>query len=771
MNHSPGKNMFMRARTYFILIALVIVIMNTIFLLRENKRIQMANEELGLEVAQTLFDSILVTREWNAMHQGVYVPVSEHIQPNPYLKNPGRDVVTTDGTQLTKINPAYMTRLISELMEDNSDMSYNITSLEPLNPNNAPDSWEQQALKAFHEGKTSHYTYENNTTETTSLRYMEPLLVEESCLSCHGYQGYQVGDVRGGISVTLPYLPFQTNIAESTQSNVWAYGSMSGLMLVFLFAIAKMYERKEQQLIIMREKALEASEAKSRFLASMNHEIRTPLNGIAGFLRLLQTTDLTAHQKEYIQQMEQSSHHLLGLVSNVLDMARIEAGEISLDKEAIHLHEEMKTALAPLRALAQEKGIGLHLHIRENTPTYVVGDAGRIRQVIVNLVGNAVKFTEKGSVSLAVEPVDLQQEQHVISFTVQDTGPGITQESIDKLFKPFYQERNGLKNHLGGTGLGMAITKEFVELMEGNIQVSSQIGQGTKVVVELPLEAAHDIGKQPAATTVEERTPNSTPQYSPQHILVVDDQQINIKLMQRLFQHLNLSCDVAENGVEAVEACHQKDYDLILMDVNMPVMDGFEATKRIRELNSPHQPKIVAMTASATDEDKEKCLEAGMDLYLTKPIEFSKIEGLINPSSSKNTVNKDQNNDQEAAEENDQLSSVKDLIEEGIQRLERKAGFEKHQAMEILRDAVDHWHQMIPETEEALAEEQMETVKKNLHKLKGSFATMQMEALSTLAAQAETFAHNGDKDQTANHLRSIKTIVNDMIDHENPRTF
>lgn len=754
MDHSPGKKKFIRARTYFILIALVIVIMNTIFLLRENQRIQMANEELGLEVAQTLFDSILVTREWNAMHQGVYVPVSEHIQPNPYLKNPGRDVVTTNGTELTKINPAYMTRLISELMEDKSDMSYNITSLEPLYPNNAPDPWEQQALKAFYEGKTSHYTYDSSLKETTTLRYMEPLLVEESCLSCHGYQGYQVGDVRGGISVTLPYLPFQTNIAESTQSNVWAYGSMSGLMLVFLFAIAKMYERKEQQLIIMREKAVEASEAKSRFLSSMNHEIRTPLNGIAGFLRLLQTTDLTGHQKEYIQQMEHSSNHLLGLVSNVLDMAKIEAGEIYLEKEAIQLHEEMKTALAPLRALAQEKGIGLHLHIRENSPTHVMGDARRIRQVIVNLVGNAVKFTETGSVSLMVGSV-MQQTRHVIRFTVQDTGPGISQENIDKLFKPFYQEKNGQKNNLGGTGLGMAITKEFVERMEGHIQVSSQLGQGTKVVVEVPLEAAHAIATQ-----------SSTANNTPQHILVVDDQQINIKLMQRIFQHLHLPCDIAQNGAEAVEACRQKDYDLILMDVNMPVMDGFEATKRIRELNSPQQPKIVAMTASANDEDKEKCLEAGMDLYLTKPVEFNKIQGLINPAPSKNKVSKDQINDQEAAEEIDQLPIVNELIEEGIQRLERKAGFEKHQAVEIIREAVKHWRQIITETEEALAAEQLETVKNNLHKMKGSFANIQMEALSTIAAQAETFAHNGDREKTKNHLRRIKTIVNGMNDQE-----
>lgn len=247
-------------------------------------------------------------------------------------------------------------------------------------------------------------------------------------------------------------------------------------------------EKKNQELDDAVHLAEMANEAKSRYLAHMNHEIRTPLNGFIGFLQLMESTTLNSEQQEYLEYMQQSSRHLLSIINNVLDMATIEAGEIQLSKRPFVLEKEIQSAVSALYPLVEQKGNQLQLILDKNLPHRVVGDPDRLRQIILNLAGNAVKFTEKGMVNVTLRSLENKEETHTLQLQVQDTGPGMTRESLNRLFQPFYQVDDGSGPHPGGTGLGMTITRELVEKMGGSIQVESVLGEGTKAVVHLPLK-------------------------------------------------------------------------------------------------------------------------------------------------------------------------------------------------------------------------------------------------------------------------------------------
>lgn len=460
--------------------------------------------KIALASAESSFERDYLFRLWGSMHGGVYVPITEKTPPNPYLTQVDeKNIETPKGKKLTLMNPAYMTRQIYELGSNEKEFVYenHITSLNPIRPENSADEWETNALKEFESGLEKAYSVET-TEEGEYFRFMRPLVVEESCMKCHSQQGYSVGDIRGGISVSFPFEPYQLMISRSFKTLIiWHLTVLVVINFLLYFGqlrIQKAFEDRERSLgsLLIKEKELnkalvkaeEGDRLKSAFLANMSHEIRTPLNAIMGFSELLENREIQEKEKgTYLKLIQDNGDNLLNIINDILDISMIESGQFSIiksDFDINHLLSSIYVEYSKHLEIKNNSQYQLELDI-PSTATLICSDRKRIRQIISNLIENAIKYAGKGTIRFGFS---WKNDSHIEIF-VQDTGKGIPPEQLSNIFKVFRRLEKGPSDPVRGAGLGLTLVKNLTETLGGEVSVESKAGQGTIFTIIIPVKA------------------------------------------------------------------------------------------------------------------------------------------------------------------------------------------------------------------------------------------------------------------------------------------
>lgn len=408
---------------------------------------------------------------------------------------------------------------------------------------------------------------------------------------------------------------------------------MGGGLFWFILSRSRQQQLLIQELDASEKRVRETARVKENFLANMSHEIRTPLNAILGFTNLLKSKKLDKDVNEFVGAIQKSGESLLTIINDILDLSKIEAGMIRIEANPFSVRGLLHSIQTLFSEKVREKGLTLEGSIQEGLPDTLVGDATRLTQILVNLIGNGLKFTEKGGIMVHITGVKTEQVVQ-LSFAITDTGIGIEKNKLESIFDRFHQAEDSITRKYGGTGLGLSIVKDLVLLQGGNIEVTSEPGKGTTFYFSIPYTIAPRQVPVPELAGAVKFTGTGSREI---RILVVDDNEMNRSLMKHLFTEWKVAFDLATNGAEAITCLKQTHYDLVLMDIQMPEMDGYTATRFIRSELQLHLP-VIAMTAHALAGERERCLSSGMDEYISKPINERELYLLLNRFTSMGQV-------------------------------------------------------------------------------------------------------------------------------------
>jgi len=438
-----------------------------------------------------------------------------------------------------------------------------------------------------------------------------------------------------------PQLVTPSESTGAKENDIIVSAIVNILIVGLLISILKRSHEADKNLLVKQSEELRSSQtelssakdlaeaatyAKSNFLANMSHEIRTPLNGIIGTVQLLSMSETLPGQKELLHTLQSSSNLLINIISDILDLSKIEADRLVLTPVPFNIRECIKTVIGICRPGINNKNITLNYIVDSRLAEYVVGDESRVQQILVNLIGNAIKFTDEGFVSLSVTVTGSWADKQEITFLVSDTGIGISNESLGQLFKPFTQVNTSALRKYGGTGLGLSICKKLVDMMDGRIWVKSQETQGSIFSFSIPMPLANSSAGDNIINDFDKTEPYKHKSLS---ILLVEDNKMNQLIAGRIFEKIGYPVDFADNGLLALKKIEEREYDLIFMDIQMPEMDGLQATRYIIDKYGDKAPPVIAMTANVLSENEQECKEAGMKDFLSKPFTIDRLEAVI----------------------------------------------------------------------------------------------------------------------------------------------
>lgn len=502
----------------------------------------------------------------------------------------------------------------------------------------------------------------------------------------------------------------------------------------------------EDELRIAKKLADENAIMKEQFMANMSHEIRTPMNSILGFSDLLGKTKLDKAQSEYLNAVKLSGSNLLNIINDILDFSKIEAGKLNIEKISFNVIEVLNSLKIMFAPKAEEKQINFSIYIDPKTPAYIFGDPTRLNQILINLINNAIKFTSHGEVKLNCEIKSIEHDIVQFVFKVQDTGIGIPADKINSVFERFNQGNTETTRKYGGNGLGLAIVKQLVEIQNGDIHLKSKEGIGSDFIVKISYPISYENKK------IETNNINAQLKIisnKPLNVLLAEDHKLNQRLAITYLSDFGLSVDLAENGIEAVEKFKSKQYDLVLMDIQMPLLDGYHAAKQIREASNSNVP-IIAMTANIMANEREKCLSYGMNDYLSKPFKEIDLYNIINLYIG----NKTQNNDQSANSINTENNSI--ISEEHLNTLSRG---NKTFIKEIIDIFLEQNPIELKELESAINSKDYTSIRSISHKMKTSVGFIGISQLLPELNEIESLASNEGKINAIqaifSHVKSI----------------